>query len=439
MNTIKIKKCLLCGWVLMLMGCEAEPGVKPVLVNSQGVSTQGSTQAADEETSRQILNNDQVRLEQKLAKGLDLNVPLQQKAQNEYITPLGLAAQSGVLNMVAWLLNHGAQVNRADAQGRTPLYLTQNLKVAELLLEKGADPNQRDSSGVPLLNLAINSQNFAMVELLLKKGARPRDYDPSLFFQSQDIGILYLLIEAGADPTASNSQGQSLLEMSEDIDFVAFLLDRGVQASGPQGTAALHSTGSLEKFNLLLQKGASLTALSKAGQSLLADQTRAGHNAIVQELLSQHRQQVEADLPESLHVAVINAHFALLDTLLEQGVPVNAPRFQTGNTPLMSAMSMSIYEDKWKHAMLKRLLERGADPNQKNQNQETALQVATRKNSLASVKILVESGKLESPGLQLMQALALAKKRSFNIDFQIVNYLEQALKKLREIEPTGDH
>ncbi|MEK6238095.1 MAG: ankyrin repeat domain-containing protein [Planctomycetales bacterium] len=59
---------------------------------------------------------------------------------------------------VALFLEHGADVNGKDRQGRTPLYIAClngcSLGVIQMLLERGADPNARSSLGEPLIENA---------------------------------------------------------------------------------------------------------------------------------------------------------------------------------------------------------------------------------------------------------------------------------------------
>ena len=70
------------------------------------------------------------------------------------------------------LLELGANPNKGDREGRTPLWLAANRKrhgLVKLLLERGADPNRADLEGVVPL---MKASNAAVMGMLLQAGAR---------------------------------------------------------------------------------------------------------------------------------------------------------------------------------------------------------------------------------------------------------------------------
>ena len=100
------------------------------------------------------------------------------KREKKYITtPLVRACQNGDLEVVEFLLEHKADVNRQaqDATGNTPLYVAcdnGNLKLARLLLKRGAyvDTQIRLNRMSPL-HAAIKGGFLEIVKLLLKHDA----------------------------------------------------------------------------------------------------------------------------------------------------------------------------------------------------------------------------------------------------------------------------
>lgn len=90
-------------------------------------------------------------------------------------TPLMLAAYYGRSREFYALLSKGAYVNVPSGRWSPLHYATivGQAKFAEILLQKGADPNAATKAGVAPLHLAAKSGSIECVELLLKHGADP--------------------------------------------------------------------------------------------------------------------------------------------------------------------------------------------------------------------------------------------------------------------------
>jgi ankyrin repeat protein len=108
-------------------------------------------------------------------------------------TPLHLSCYYGQLEVAEMLLGHGAQVNAADNRGHTPLHQVtlgnydyqsfgmdewdlkdhpgKVLRLAERLLESGADVNAQNKDQETPLHLASRLRLHAMARFLLKNGA----------------------------------------------------------------------------------------------------------------------------------------------------------------------------------------------------------------------------------------------------------------------------
>jgi len=93
-------------------------------------------------------------------------------------TPLYIACQNGLahgrIHVVLHLLNHGADVNRANRNGQTPLWIaTRNLQIdkVRLLLDKGADVDRANRYGETPLLIAREMGYASMARLLLEHGA----------------------------------------------------------------------------------------------------------------------------------------------------------------------------------------------------------------------------------------------------------------------------
>lgn len=94
---------------------------------------------------------------------------------------LAMAIMLGNQDSVAAVLESGANPNRRDADGRTPLHeaaFLGNATLAKLLIQHGADVNARDAVGfTPLFDAAQNGA-VGTAKTLIDNGANPRAQTP---------------------------------------------------------------------------------------------------------------------------------------------------------------------------------------------------------------------------------------------------------------------
>ena len=89
-------------------------------------------------------------------------------------TPLCEAASFGRKEVAQLLLQKGAEPDKADKLGQTPLYwaaMTGHRGVVEVLLDEGADLNRAVVRGTTLLHKAAFKDHTNVVALLLERGA----------------------------------------------------------------------------------------------------------------------------------------------------------------------------------------------------------------------------------------------------------------------------
>src|SRR5713226_8310253 len=128
---------------------------------------------------------------------------------DEKVGALVEAATRGDLKQVDALLQGGANVNAAGAQGVSPLIwvlAARNKKGAEHLLKAGADPNQKTmEKNESAMSLAAGGNDPQILEMLLKHGGNPNlrgpNDDPLLHIAilGQRWENMRLLLKHGAD------------------------------------------------------------------------------------------------------------------------------------------------------------------------------------------------------------------------------------------------
>lgn len=156
------------------------------------------------------------------------------------MTALSLAVQRGDPEIVAVLLEHGANANKlsCDWNGRleTPLFTScrqANYETARMLLEYGADVNAADFNMHTPLWIATRERALALVDLLIEKGAKLNAGDKRspcpLYLATKYLGrseIAKSLIRHGCklDPTDVEGRGALYWTLANNLSDVFKML-----------------------------------------------------------------------------------------------------------------------------------------------------------------------------------------------------------------------
>jgi len=162
---------------------------------------------------------------------------------NELETALIVSCVKNWLRLAGMLLDKGADVNKADIDGRTPLYRScynGNLELARLLLDKGADVNKpNDDGSTPLIVSCING-NLELARLLLDKGAdvnKANKYGKTPLYWScrnENLELTRLLLSKGADVNKASNNGDTPFYWScrkDNLELARLLLSRGAKGN----------------------------------------------------------------------------------------------------------------------------------------------------------------------------------------------------------------
>jgi ankyrin repeat protein len=253
-------------------------------------------------------------------------------------TPLNCAVVQEREDVADFLLAHGADPNIPNRNGLTPLEQASSrgkeagLALAKLLIAHGAqiNPTNKTEFSTPPLEWAVSSDNLELVNLLLAHGASVKSAttngDTPLHTAAErgDLEIAESLVKHGADANAAITGGTTPLHLAAEGGFVELaklLLSHGAEINRTNGngmTPLLYSAGrGAERngpacFELLLAKGGSLDAADDRGNT-------------------------------ALHLAVNYSNEAVVESLLNHGVIVNATT-KSGQTPLKLAKKPKIAE-----------------------------------------------------------------------------------------------
>lgn len=234
------------------------------------------------------------------------------------------AARSNDLAQSRQLIGSGAEVNRPDPDGTTPLLwavYNSSPELVQLLLDAGADPDIANSLDISPLLQASRYGNADMIAALLAAGASVTDRRPTTepvllaAARSGSLPAVTLLLKAGADPNAV-----------EPLDHQTALMWAVAE-------------GHLDVARALLKAGA---------------------DPDMQARISELTERKNADFPSggfaALHWAARNGDEPMISLLLEHGANINV-RNGDSSTPMM----LAIVNDRFDTAV--GLLERGADAN----------------------------------------------------------------------------
>ncbi|PUZ64192.1 hypothetical protein GQ55_3G123500 [Panicum hallii var. hallii] len=159
-------------------------------------------------------------------------------------TPLVFAVQgTGSTAVVSLLLSHGADANKADNGGISPLHIAAErgfYEVAELLLSKGADVDPICENGGAPVHIAAKKGHAKVLKLLLQNKADSERLSTSfntplvasLFGSS--VECLEVLIEAGVDVNDGSPVTPLTLAADKGLtEFINYLLEAGADANIP--------------------------------------------------------------------------------------------------------------------------------------------------------------------------------------------------------------
>jgi len=238
-----------------------------------------------------------------LDKGAKVNAPVTIDAEwtppgigDVVSTPLMAALRVSSIDSARLLIERGADVHAQDSIGRTPMTIaiTYNPHEIRLLLASGVEINEQTRFGTPLLTAARHQWFYP---------EPAGGWVSGVFFMSDHIkeehNAVRILLEKGADPNTRDSEGRNaLMVMSLEkrnenaVELIAeTLLNAGcdINATDNKGRtpliyAVIHEQ--LAAVKMLLKRGANINAKDLNGESAIDLARKSSNEEILESLFS---------------------------------------------------------------------------------------------------------------------------------------------------------
>jgi ankyrin repeat protein len=312
------------------------------------------------------------------------------------LTPLMVAVTSEDERFVTDLLDKGADVNAQDVEGMTALMYayesdtdTDIESIIKRLIQAGANLELDDVNGEPVLFLAIRRaadyDSDHWLQLLFDAPTPPNVNHQNEFGSTplhEAVRINYIpaieyILNKGGDPNIQNNEGfpPMNIALTEDVsdepsDIVELLLSKGAKTEFIQKTTNYEWSLLTTAINMGFEEAAEVLIDVPNVNVNMVDPSDAGND----------------DTP--LMLAIRNDYsIEFIQKLLDKGADVNAENLDE-DTPLLEAM----YGDEHEIEIVRLLLDKGANINVQNEDGRTALMYAVINSHIESVKLLLERG-----------------------------------------------
>ncbi len=324
-------------------GCRAEPS-RTATVEKQTANEKTRLPHAselDEQLCEAVDRGDIEQVRSLLADGANVNAI----STFSSVTPLYLAVESGNLRIAELLIARGADANVRDEGNATPLHeaaAAGRKEMVNLLIAHGANVNAIGGilGATPLCEAVVADYSMLARELL--KAERPDlSYNDKLYRELKEnlakqlmLDIVQTLITHGADVNARDEFGGRLLDyvlMDTPVEVVRLLLASGADPGlrGDNGMCVLHTAVAQDRIDLVtlfLDSGTQVDAHDTDRQTPLHEAVWRDNKAMVELLLARganvNARDRRRDTP--LHIAAVNRYTQVFDLLVSKGADVKA-------------------------------------------------------------------------------------------------------------------
>ena len=314
------------------------------------------------------------------------------------VSPLMLACQGENVALVKLLVEKGADVNLQNESGLSPLMKaigSGHVEVTRVLLECGAKTSLKTREGESALMIACRSgnENTEVIKLLLQQGCAVMDVVISLLVacEAEYIGVVRALLKDSTEPVNVVFNSVKTNMTTKYLGWTALT----------KASACEHS----QVVDILLTNGAGINLTSKDGKS-------------------------------ALMVAILNNRQETATLLVERGADLNLPG-PNGDTALMLTARTGNIQ------IAHLLLDRGASIDHQNDIGETCLIAACRQHRPEISKLLIERNAnvslRDDRGISAILCMATHYMYAFSPEeFQVVELLLEKGAEVKSIPDMGE-
>lgn len=204
------------------------------------------------------------------------------------------------LSSVSTLLKNGADPNRSNELGNTPLHFVRSHAVASILIASGADVNARSTNGNTPLHAATAFGSFDVVKTLVANGAdvNIKNVDG---FSPLHWAVSELVGEAGATESFYAGRQNFHIDYESKYDIAKFLLNNGADPNimASNGETPLHkaatSWNDSKYVDLLIKSGANISAIGPNGWTPLEHAQANDQQEAAKRLMQENKSDGQAD------------------------------------------------------------------------------------------------------------------------------------------------
>ncbi|KAB8303090.1 hypothetical protein EYC80_004543 [Monilinia laxa] len=301
-------------------------------------------------------------------------------------TLLHLASQAGDLEGVEFLLEGNADLTAINKENESAFALTSNSGVAP---EKTSIPqvDEKDEEQHTTLRYATEAENVSTVRLLLEFGADPNNKD------DEGYTVLHMAAGRGAKPVVRELLSSKKININEEDKSKATPIYLAAFSGHSDIVSCPVSYGQMRSLTQLLDAKAQINAQNDDGDTTLACAVRNGYQDSTKLLLENDADLFMTNTEErtSLHIAAYsnNNNKEILELLLKYALPTGNthPRDRDGKTPLHMAAQNSNVEIL--EVMLKYVSP--GDAGIKDNSGKTSLTTATLAENVEGIEKLFQS------------------------------------------------